>query len=153
MSATTLPPGRDVFPRAALWIGAIVLGLTLGGVALHRLSPAAGARAEDAQAIAQRALIFRDLPDGGVVIVDAATGRTLDTAHGEQGFLRGTLRAMARERRLQGAATDAPLQLIARADGRLTLADASTGARIDLESFGPTNAAVFAQWLAPGEKP
>lgn len=153
MSATTLPAGRDVFPRAALWISAVVLGLTLGGVALHRLSPEADARTADAPALAQRALVFRDLPDGGIAIVDAASGRTLDTAHGEQGFLRGTLRAMARERRLQGAAANVPLQLIARADGRLTLADASTGARIDLESFGPTNAAVFAQWLPQGDTP
>jgi putative photosynthetic complex assembly protein len=152
MAATALPD-RDVFPRPALWAGAAVLALTLAGVGLYRLSPAATARAVEAPAVAQRALIFRDLPDGGVAIVDAATGRTLDTAHGEQGFLRGTLRALARERRQHGATADAPLQLIARADGRLTLADASTGARIDLESFGPTNAAVFAQWLAPGDKP
>jgi putative photosynthetic complex assembly protein len=151
--AATAQPDRDVFPRHALWAGAAVLALTLAGVGLYRLSPAAAARALDAPAVAQRALIFRDLPDGGVAIVDAASGRTLDTAHGEQGFLRGTLRAMARERRLQGAGADAPLQLIARADGRLTLADASTGARIDLESFGSTNAAVFAQWLPQGDKP
>ena len=41
--------------------------------------------------------------------------------------------------------------LIGRADGRLTLEDPATGRRVDLESFGPTNAAVFAQILdGPG---
>ena len=33
------------------------------------------------------------------------------------------------------------------ADGRLTLVDPGTGRRVDLESFGPTNSAVFAQLL------
>jgi putative photosynthetic complex assembly protein len=69
--------------------------------------------------------------------------------HGEQGFLRGTLRGMARERRRNGLDDTAALSLLARADGRLTLVDPATGRRIDLESFGPTNAAVFARWIAP----
>ena len=40
-----------------------------------------------------------------------------------------------------------PSELIGRADGRLTLEDPTTGRRVDLESFGPTNAGVFAQLL------
>ena len=82
-------------------------------------------------------------------MVDARTGRTLDVMQGEQGFLRGTLRGMARERRRSGIDDSTPLSLLARADGRLTLVDPATGRRIDLESFGPTNAAVFARWIAP----
>jgi hypothetical protein len=42
--------------------------------------------------------------------------------------------------------------LIGRTDGRLTLQDPSTGQRIDLESFGPTNAAVFASLRLAGTK-
>jgi hypothetical protein len=33
------------------------------------------------------------------------------------------------------------------------LLDPATGSRLDLESFGPTNAAVFARWLPQGDKP
>lgn len=146
MAAAALPDNRGVFPRAALWIGGVLIALTLGGVGLYRaLAPA---KSSDATPVLmQRALHFNDQPDGGVAIVDAASGRTLDTVHGEQGFLRGTLRALVRERRQRGVAADAPLQLIARVDGRLQLADAATGAHIDLDAFGPTNAAVFARWL------
>jgi hypothetical protein len=36
------------------------------------------------------------------------------------------------------------MQLLGRADGRLTLLDPSTQQRIDLEAFGPSNVAVFA---------
>jgi hypothetical protein len=35
-----------------------------------------------------------------------------------------------------------------RADGRITLDDPVTGRSIDLESFGPTNAAVFAKIMS-----
>ena len=66
---------------------------------------------------------------------------------GANGFLRGTLRGLARERKRQGVGAEQPFRLIGRADGRLTLEDPATGRRVDLESFGPTNAAVFAQML------
>ena len=54
---------------------------------------------------------------------------------------------MARERRKQGLGAEPAFELVARADGRLTLLDPSTGERVDLESFGPTNAATFARLL------
>jgi putative photosynthetic complex assembly protein len=144
MQASATPAA--VFPRIALVVAGVVIALTLGGVGIARWSGFDG-RQQDAQATAERALHFKDQADGGIAIVDARSGATIDTVQGEQGFLRGTLRAVVRERKLRGLAVDAPLQLIARADGRLTLSDPVTGSRIDLESFGPTNAAVFARWL------
>jgi putative photosynthetic complex assembly protein len=139
---------RDVIPRRAPGFVAVGLVLLLAAVAFVRVS-SPDRHEPDASPVAQRALRFLDRTDGGIAIVDAATGDTLDTVHGEQGFLRGTLRGLVRERKRRGDSADAPLELIARADGRLTLADPLTGRRIDLESFGPTNAAVFARWLAP----
>ena len=62
------------------------------------------------------------------------------------------MRSLVRERKRQGLGPETPFQLLARADGRLTLLDPSTGRRIDLESFGPTNSAVF-QRLLPGASP
>ena len=52
------------------------------------------------------------------------------------------------ERKRQGIDDVIPFTLIGRADGRLTLLDTATGRRVDLASFGPTNAAVFARILA-----
>jgi hypothetical protein len=54
---------------------------------------------------------------------------------------------MARERRMAGIGSQPAFELVARADGRLTLVDPTNAQRIDLESFGPTNAAVFAALL------
>lgn len=139
----TLPRG----PMIA--IGALLLA-ALVAVTAVRLS-GVSVREPDAQSIATRLLRFEDRPDGGVAVIDAASGRTLDTVHGEQGFLRGALRALARERRMREVGALPPFELAARADGRLTLADTATGARIDLESFGPTNAGVFARLLTLNE--
>jgi putative photosynthetic complex assembly protein len=136
----------DLIPRRALLAAGAVMAATLAAVAALRLSGFA-TREADAPATAQRELRFADRADGGIDILDARTGAHVDSAHGEQGFLRGTLRGLMRERKRAGLPVDAPLLLTARADGRLTLADASTGARIDLESFGPTNAGVFVRWL------
>jgi putative photosynthetic complex assembly protein len=137
---------REVIPRRAVLGAFAVLGLTFAGAAAVRLS-GAPIREPDAPTVARRDLRFADRPDGGIAVIDAASGATLDIVHGEQGFLRGTLRGLVRERKRRGLTSAEPMQLIARADGRLTLADASTGERIELESFGPSNVAIYARWL------
>jgi len=58
------------------------------------------------------------------------------------------LRALSRERHARGIGSAPPFNLVARADGRITLMDPATGQRVDLESFGPTNTAEFARFFA-----
>lgn len=109
-------------------------------------------RSPDAPTVAMRELVFQDRSDGSVAVLDAKSGQVIDAITGESGFARGTLRGFARDRRARGIGPDAPLQLMGRADGRLTLFDPSTGRIVDLESFGPGNAAVFARMLKPTGK-
>jgi putative photosynthetic complex assembly protein len=135
----------DPIGRRGLLLAAIAAA-SLAGVAAARLGGWQAA-SPDAPTVQQRRLHFLDRPDGGIAVVDADSGSTLDVVQGEQGFLRGVLRSMARERRRQDQGPRTPLELHGRSDGRLTLLDPATGRRIDLESFGPTNAAVFARWL------
>lgn len=144
MSDATATP--ELIPRRALLAGGAAIGALLLGIGGLRV---AGWRPQrsDAEVVRQRLLHFTDLPDGGIAIIDASSGREIERVHGEQGFLRGTLRGLARERRRRGLPAAAPLALLARADGRLTLLDPASGSRIDLESFGPDNAAVYARWL------
>ena len=80
-------------------------------------------------------------------MIDAGSGQVLESVQGEQGFLRGILRGLARERRQHSVGSAPPYVLSLRDDGRLLISDPSTGQRIDLASFGPDNAAVFARWL------
>jgi len=138
---------RDTMPRGPLWALAALLLLVTLGTAGVRLS-GSSIRAPDAPPVAQRSLRFEDRPDGSVAVLDARSGQQIESVQGEAGFLRGALRAMARERRKQGLGSEPAFELIARADGRLTLADPASGERIDLESFGPTNAGVFARLLS-----
>ena len=88
-------------------------------------------------------LRFEDRPDGSIAIIDYKTGKQIDAVQGEAGFVRGTLRGLAQERKRRGLDSGPPFELIYRADGRLTLSDSATGRLVDLESFGPTNSGTF----------
>jgi putative photosynthetic complex assembly protein len=107
----------------------------------------------DAAAVATRDLRFEDRGDGSIAVIDVRSGEQLESIVGEQGFIRGTLRGLARERKRQGIGSEVAFQLIGRADGRLTLIDPATGRRVDLDSFGPVNAGAFARLLDTRRSP
>ena len=140
-------------PRTPLLALAAVVVLSVAGTAAVRwTSPAPAAEPASAQrqaaALQWRTLHFSDTADHGIAIHDAATGALLDTLHGEQGFVRGVLRAMTRERRIRGVSdSKAAFELAVGADRRLTLRDPATGLTLDLLAFGPTNAGAFARLL------
>jgi putative photosynthetic complex assembly protein len=149
MENTVIPAAAELLPPTVLKaIGALVL-VSLAGTAVVRLT-GVNIREPDAPTVASRMLRFADGADGSVLIYDASSGEQAARITGEQGFLRGAMRAMARERRAVGAGAQPAFELISRADGRLTLVDPVTHQRIDLESFGPTNAATFARLLPAG---
>ncbi len=100
---------------------------------------------DDAPVSWQRTLRFEDRPNGDVAVLEAQSQMELTRFQGEQGFVRGTLRTLSRERMRRGIGSGPAFELIGHTDGRLTLLDPATGARIDLESFGPTNMSAFAQ--------
>lgn len=126
---------------------AAVAGRVFGVGATREGVPAAGAPA--ATLVERRVLRFADAPDGGILVYDAASN-TLATrvAPGGDGFLRGTLRAMARERMLAGVGPVPPFVLTRWTDGRLTLDDSATRMHIAVSSFGPTQVASFERLMA-----
>ncbi len=105
------------------------------------------ARYPDAPAKMIKQLRFEDRPDGSIAVVDYQTKQQVDVIIGEAGFVRGALRTLAQERKRREIGSEPPFELIARQDGRLTLADPSTGRMIDLESFGVINSQHFARLL------
>ncbi len=136
-----------MLPLAAM--AALVLS-SLIGVGLVRLTGLSAQQQPDAATLAVRQLRFEDRDDGGIEVRDARSGALLDTvAPGTNGFLRSTMRGLVRERKRQGLGPETPFELLGRADGRLTLVDPGTGRRVDLESFGPSNSAVFARLIQP----
>ncbi|MBS4037002.1 MAG: photosynthetic complex assembly protein PuhC [Hydrogenophaga sp.] len=142
-------PFGTVTPWPIYALGALLL-VTLGVVAWERIGHLNAAARPAVQAPAldvlwQRSLRFDDTPTGDIAVTDTATGQTVATFEGQQGFLRGSLRALARSRQRAGQGPEQPFVLTGHTDGRLVLLDPVTGHRINLESFGPTNAAVFAR--------
>ena len=90
-------------------------------------------------------LRFDDQPTGEVAVYDAATNALVETiAVGEGGFVRATLRGLAR--RTPGTA-DRTFRIERRANGQVVLIDPRTDTVIDLRAFGPDNQAAFSHYL------
>jgi putative photosynthetic complex assembly protein len=104
-------------------------------------------------AVAQRSLTFTDAADGGILVHDARDGSlALELPTGTNGFIRGSLRALASARRRGGHPSTAPFVLTAWADGRVSIEDPLTGERIAVSSFGPTQVKSFVALLDPAGK-
>lgn len=132
-----MKPKMNMPQFAVLSLGFLLLGL----FAIRQ----AGVSPQDTQEQVQwqRDLRFLDGPQGEIVVLDALTETEISRIEGEQGFLRGTLRALARERKRRDVGSGPAFELLAHANGRMTLKDTATGQHIDLASFGPSNVAVF----------
>ncbi len=141
----------DSFPRWVLYCAGGLIAFSLISVGLVRIT-GNGPDQRMAATAQERQLRFEDRIDGGVAVLDGRNGALLTVLHGEQGFVRGTLRALARERHARGIGSAQPFSLIARADGGVTLYDPATRQKVDLDSFGPTNAAEFSRFLAMSPK-
>lgn len=135
---------------AGLLIGAAALiALAVVFACAARLTGIGATKTPASPQRVMRELRFLDQPDGSIFVYDAGSSRYIGAvAAGGDGFLRGTLRSLVRERRRDGVRSDAPFR-IATADGsHLTLEDPATGRRIDLGAFGPTNEQAFARFVA-----
>jgi putative photosynthetic complex assembly protein len=132
----------------ALAAVALVLAGTVMAVAAVRLTGATATQVPVSTPVQVRAIRFEDRPDGSIAVFDAgATAPYEIIAPQTNGFLRGTLRGMARARKLNHAGSQPPFELTRWADGRLSLRDPVDGRELALEPFGPVNTAVFKRLL------
>ena len=139
-------------PRALL-LGALALVMvTIMGSGFARVTEVGVSRMPASTAVATLLLRFDDLEDGGVAVRNAADGNLLYKVEpGTNGFIRGTMRGLARERRNAGFGAAEPFKLTRWSDGTISLQDETSGRRLDLDAFGPTNAGAFAQFFATKE--
>lgn len=147
------PPTTLQVPRGILLAAAALLAAVTLLAATARLTGAGALRDAPGaieSAIAVRDLRFADRVDGAIEVHDAASGRRVAVLEPEShGFVRGSLRALARERARRGHSAEPPFRVAAWPDGRLTLEDLATGTLVDLRAFGETNAGAFAALLGP----
>jgi putative photosynthetic complex assembly protein len=142
------PPKYSPFPRDILIIAGGVIAFSICVAAAGRLTGAANSDPAGPM-VASRELLFKDQPNGGVAVFDAAhpSAPIAIVAPETNGFLRATMRGLARQRLRQDADRDVPFRLTEWQDGRLTLEDPTTGRRVEMEAFGITNESAFAALL------
>jgi putative photosynthetic complex assembly protein len=150
MPASAHHHNNEPFPRAPLFGAAGLIGLTLMA-AFYAHTTGMITKPPTSTPVEIRELRFADRADGGVDVSTDAPGAPVETiAPGTNGFLRATVRGLANQRKREAEGAELPFRLTAWADGRLTLDDPATGRHIELEAFGPTNAAAFARLLIIG---
>lgn len=148
MPATTAD--RSV-PRRPLIAAGLLIGFALVVATTARLTGLGRTTLPESRMVAGRELRFLDRPDGSVAVVEPDDGRLVELLPaGSNGFLRGVLRGLARDRKLAGLDDGPPFRLVRWADGRLSLEDPATGRRVDLGAFGQGNAQAFARLLTMG---
>lgn len=147
---------KPALVAAGLLVGACMLmtaAVSFGFMDRQAVPTVARAEANVAP-VTERSLQFLDQEDGTVLIADVSTGETVQVIDMETqsgGFVRGVLRGLARERRLNGIGSEPPFNLTLWEDGGISLTDSATGRIIELGAFGPDNRAVFAAMLPGGD--
>jgi putative photosynthetic complex assembly protein len=136
------------FPRGALLAAGALLGVVLLAAAWGRISGVGVVNTPEPVVAESRELLFFDRDDGAVVVMDGGNERLVAILEsGTNGFIRGVLRGMARERKSMAIGPESPFELVRTGSGELFLNDPQTGRRISLSAFGPTNAGDFARLL------
>jgi putative photosynthetic complex assembly protein len=140
-------------PRSFLIAAGGLVVMTLLLVTAARVTGSLDSQVGVKTAVAEEFLRFEDQPNGAVAIYSARNGQLIETMEpGTNGFVRGTLRALVRERRLNNVADKTPFRLVLGADGSFVLHDPATNRRLDLRAFGPANVQAFASLLPNGSK-
>lgn len=160
---TTTPHSHHVdVPKGALMMAGLLVVSAITATSIARIaqippsaSPVLMRETNKIAPVATRLLRFTDRADGAVIIEDTGTGGTalLLEPGTNSGFIRGVMRGLARERRMQGIDSTPPFNLTLWKDGELSLTDTVTGRSIELNAFGTTNRATFLDLLTRPETP
>ncbi len=147
------PHTTERFPRGLLIAAGVLTVFTILIAGATKMN-----RDQDEAALLESATAVRDLrfdvqSDETITVTDAQTDETVDVLEpGSEGFIRGVLRGLTRERIRFSASPDAPYRVAQLEDGRYFLQDPATDQTISLGSFGPTNAQAFGRLLTAGQK-
>ncbi|MBS0252234.1 MAG: hypothetical protein JSR78_14350 [Proteobacteria bacterium] len=141
-----LPASPLIFAIALVFsVLVVALGARISGVGTTHL--------DYTHPAATRDLKFEDAAGGAVLVKDAASGQQIgEIVPGNDGFVRAVMRTLARERLAAGGAKTTPFTLTRWENGRLTIADPTTGQKIELVGFGASNEEAFAKFLPLGSK-
>ena len=138
------PFNNQNMPKGLLIAVGCLLGFTLLSVGLYTNLEGPAPLEVNYEGSVSRDLRFVDLGAGEVGIYDWPNGNQVTTLPpGQENFIRGVLRGLARERRSVGIGDDIPFRVTRLEDGRMTLKDLATGRVLLLDAFGPSNSGSF----------
>jgi putative photosynthetic complex assembly protein len=144
---------RGVVPRKAILGAGAVIAITMAFAAYGSITGLNLPGKPDSTPVESVEMRFDDRPDGSVAVYKAKSGELIQTVEpGKNGFIRGALRALARQRAKQNIGAKPPFKLTLWENGRLSLKDTATGERIFLEAYGKTNRDAFAKLLVAATK-
>ncbi len=144
----TVPRGA-LIGAAALLLGTMAMtGAVSLGLMPKSAVPDASRAAQNVAPAKERLLRFADRADGAVVVSDAASGATVKIiGFGQGGFVRATMRRMARARTAAGIGAEPPFTLVRWDNGALQLRDPATGRTAEIQGFGADHSRAFAEML------
>jgi putative photosynthetic complex assembly protein len=144
----TVPRGALIGIAAVLLFTMALTGAVRFGLVPHSADPEASRAAQDIAPAKTRELRFADRADGAVLVTDAATGETVKVVEfGQGGFLRATMRRMAKARLAAGKGAEPPFTLTLWENGALSLSDPETGRQSEIHGFGKDHSQMFADML------
>jgi putative photosynthetic complex assembly protein len=146
----TVPRGALIGVAVVLLFTMAVAGATRFGLIPHSADPVASRAAQNVGPAQSRELRFTDRADGAVEVTDANTGQTVKVIEfGKGGFLRATMRRLAKARIAAGIGAEPPFKLTLWENGALSLSDPATGRDVEIQGFGADHSKIFAEMLEP----
>ena len=136
------------YPTIPLAAGVSLVVVSLVAVSFSALNNDRDAVPDVPPLVESAELFFEDEADGSVIVRSADTGVVLDVLEpGTNGFLRATLRGLARARTATDAGSEEPFVVGVTETGRSFLIDPVSLRQVDLRAFGRTNSLAFTRFL------
>lgn len=146
--AKPAPARRPPFPRLPLYGAFALIAFAVVAIIFSQQTGLGSMLTDPGRPLDMVDLTITHAPDDRVVVAEANSGRVLaDFAPGEGGFVRGSMRALARMRMTAEVDINEPYRVIKWENGSVSLSDTKSGQRIYLNAFGPDQVAAFERFL------
>jgi putative photosynthetic complex assembly protein len=142
------PQRRASFPRLPLYSAFALVAFAFVTIIFSQKTGIGSMITDPGQPVDMIDLVISQAEADLVRVSEANTGNILaEYAPAEGGFVRGSLRALARMRMTADVDVNEPYRVIKWSSGAVSLSDTRTGQRIYLNAFGPDQVAAFENFL------
>lgn len=142
------PRDKELIPRIMMRMVLVLMLSVLAIVSYARLTDRPLiATPPEAETVNSREVLLSGDMSGTATIRELDGTVIADLTPDEGGFISGVWRVIQRERTKNRVPLDGPVTLIRKDNGRVSIADPSTGWSADLMGFGADNARAFARLL------